>query len=90
MTLHVRVQVPGSARGEDEIEYWRRRSCGSIARNALKRISIFGNRSSRSKGLTLLSLISALKLSPFSRSSSSLADPSEANLIIASMFYNQN
>ena len=86
MTFHVRVQDPGSARGEDEIEYWRRRSCGSIARNAPKGISIFENRSSRSSGLTRFPLISALKASSPSRSSSALADASVVNLEIASIF----
>lgn len=86
MTLQVRVQQPGSARGEDEIEYWRRRSCGSMARNAPKGVSVSGNRSSRSNGLTRLSLISASKASSFSRPSSDLSESSVVNLSIASMF----
>ena len=86
MTLHVRVQDPGSASGEDEIEYCRRRSCGSIVRNALKGMSVSGNRSSRSSGLTRLSFISALKASPLNRSNSALADSLVVNLLIASMF----
>ena len=86
MTLHVRVQDPGSARGEDEIEYWRRRSCGSIVRNAPKGISAFGNRSRKSSGLTRFLLISAMKASPLSRSSSAFAEASVVNLRIASMF----
>ena len=52
--------------------------------------SVFGNRSSRSSGLTRLSLISALKASPFSLSSSALAGSSVVNLINASIFYNHD
>lgn len=82
----MRVQDPTSARGEDEIEYWRSRSCGSIVRNAPKGMSAFGDRSSRSNGLTRFAVISALNASPFSRSSSALVDWSAVNLSIASMF----
>ena len=86
MTLQVRVQDPGSASGEDEIEYWRRRSWESIARNALNGISVFGNCSNRSRGLTFFSLISAVKASSFSRVSSAFVESSVVNFINASIF----
>lgn len=86
MTLHVRVQQPGSARGEDEIEYWRSRNCGSIVRNVPKGMSVFGNRSSKSSGLTRLSLTSGSKASSFSRPNSVFSGSSAVNLSIDSMF----
>ena len=56
----MRVQVVGSARGDEEMEYWRRRSWGSMERKVEKGMFRSGNCSRRSSGLTRLSLISGL------------------------------
>jgi len=72
-TPRIRVQTVGSARGEEEMEYWRRRSWGSMWRKSAKLISAEGYSSRRSRTLIRLEVISALKASSEVASSSFLA-----------------
>ena len=86
-TDHVKVAVVWSKRGDEDIEYWRIRIGGSMARNSPSGRPAEGYSSSKSKGERRLFVISLVKSAP--ANASILARTSASGMVVAirAIFY---